>query len=532
MKTQSFFGGVAVLFFGGVLAKVLGAFYKIPLTWILGTEGLGLYQLVFPLFSMLLIISSTGMPTAISQIVSKHKNRFIQNQILKCSLKFLILLSLFVSVVLFFMARFVAFAQGSEQIYILYWMICPAIVFVGVVSAFRGYFQGKLNMIPTTASILIEQFFKLALGLSLAYALINYGVLWGTFGAVVGVVFSELIAMLFLVFYYTKHGRAKIDSNLGHRLNLTNKKIYALLIKTATPVIVLSLIIPFSLVLDSFLVVNILKHTGFSQLDSISLWGISTGVVNTLINLPVAICLCVATALVPFLSGDTEGKVKKQEKVYDSFFIVNLIALPCAVLFFVLPDEILEFLYGGNLGISGINQPFIATNLLKLSCPLVVLICILQTQTAILQGHKMFYTPIVNLCFAVALKTVTLVFAVKAFSIYGVALASLVLYGCVVVLNMVTIKSKLGLKMFSKNLFSVFAALLAFTICALVLKNMFVGVSVYISLPFVVVISGVVFAFCLACLNVQGAKIVFIKCKEKVYNRFFGKKFILDKQKE
>lgn len=517
MKSQSFLGGIAVLFFGGLLAKVLGAFYKIPLTWILGAEGLGLYQLVFPLFSLLLIVSSTGLPTAISQLVSKNQQS--RQSILRCSLKFMLILSIVACLLLFVFAKTISTLQGNGDIYILYYLIAPAIVFVSVISAFRGFYQGKLNMLPTTLSNVFEQFFKLAFGLFFSATLVSYGVLWGAFGAVLGVVMSEFVAMLFLVVFFVIDKKKSAFTPQNLKSNLQSKQIYKLLFKTATPIVLCSVLIPLSLSLDSVLVVNLLNQSGFSDSQSIRLWGISSGVVNTLLNLPVAICSCIATAIVPHIAMENQTLCSKQNKVYNSFLIMFLIALPFCICYLTLPNHIIEFLYSKSLG----GESFVASKMLFLSAPLVLFVCLLQNQTAILQGQKRLTAPTVNLALAVVLKTVMMIFAVRAFSIYGVVFANFVLYGCAVLLNWAAI-NKMGVKLLCKKMISVFASGACFFLSLFIVRNWLNGASAYLSLPICFLVGAVVFLICMICLNTEKAKLIFTIFKQNVYKRFFSKK--------
>lgn len=575
MTKQSFFGGVAILFFGGVIAKALGAFYKIPLTWLLGTEGLGLYQLVFPLFSSLLIVSSTGMPTAISKLVSQKQNALFQNKILYCSLKFLFTLCIVFCILLLLIANFVAELQSNAQINILYYAIAPSIVFVGVISAFRGYFQGKLNMFPTTLSNVCEQLCKIAFGLSFSAIFVKQGVLWGAFGAVLGVVVSEFVTMILMIVLFKiekdkqakqfgqnlikenfklenlkvkdkKSKQLKIETKIQKNFikdpkvvknfdtekqkqqnnfeNIDSKQIYKSLIKTSFPIVISSLIIPLSLSIDSILVVNLLKNVGYSAVQSVCLWGISSGMINTLINLPVAITLCVATTIVPYLSNTEIIMLEKQKKVYSAFYIVALICLPFVVVFGVLSPEILNFLFKNTLLGGELNQFYIATKLLILSCPLVFLICVLQTQTAVLQGQNKLYIPVLFVFFSVLLKTAVLIFAVNAVGIYGVVISNFVLYFVATLLNTVYLKKKLGLKLFNKKLFAVVLALLNLFVSLLVFKNVFLSLSVYVALPLELLCGGLIFLISLFCLNVDFLTFAIKNLKTKVYNRKFGKR--------
>lgn len=144
MKKQTFLGGVVVLFLAGVIAKVLGAIYRVPLTWILGAEGLGIYQLVFPIFSLLMVLASAGMPTAISKVVAGYmaKNDFNAVQkVLKVSIKLLSVVGLFFSIILAVSSYYIASLQGVPNSVWCYLAIAPSVLLVSVLSAFRDIFK-------------------------------------------------------------------------------------------------------------------------------------------------------------------------------------------------------------------------------------------------------------------------------------------------------------------------------------------------------------------------------------------------------
>ena len=207
MKQQTFLGGVAILFIGGAIAKILGAIYRIPLTWILGAEGLGLYQLIFPVFSLLIVLSSSGMPTSISKMTA---NRLSNGDyagvraVFKVSLITMVVVGLVASILIAGLSYTIALLQGNTGSTLGYLGIAPAVFFVCVLSVFRGYFQGHSNMIPTALSQIIEQGGKLVFGLLFAYLFLGYGIEWGAFGAILGVTISEILTVAVLCIFYLK----------------------------------------------------------------------------------------------------------------------------------------------------------------------------------------------------------------------------------------------------------------------------------------------------------------------------------------
>ena len=155
MKTNNFLRGTLVLIICNLIGKVIGAVYRIPLTNIIGGEGMGQYQLTFPLYCLILTIATSGIPVAISKMVAEFnsKDNFLNSKkLLKISLIFLTLISALSAIFVVFFAKTISIWQGNPDIYICYYAITPAILFVGILSAFRGFFQGNLMMYPTAFS--------------------------------------------------------------------------------------------------------------------------------------------------------------------------------------------------------------------------------------------------------------------------------------------------------------------------------------------------------------------------------------------
>ncbi|HHW89810.1 MAG TPA: oligosaccharide flippase family protein, partial [Clostridiales bacterium] len=160
-KAHTFVYGAAVLGVCSFLAKLMGAIFRIPLTHILGAEGMGLYQMVFPLYALLLTISSGGLPSALSRIIAEKTTKGQTDLARKAFTTALITLTAFGAIcalIILLFHRLIALAQGNSSAALSYIAIAPSIVFVAVISAFRGYFQGKQNMFPSALSQIIEQF--------------------------------------------------------------------------------------------------------------------------------------------------------------------------------------------------------------------------------------------------------------------------------------------------------------------------------------------------------------------------------------
>jgi len=213
MKQNGFVKGAFILIVFNLIGKVIGAVYRIPLANLLGSEGIGEYQLVFPLYSLMLAVSVSGIPVAISKIVSEYNSKGLfgdVKRLIKVALGYLFGVATVCVVLLILCARFIAKIQGNFEIYMCYYGIAPAILFVALLSVFRGYFQGNLNMVPTALSGLIEQLGRLVFGLWFASKFVSFGTSYGVLGAIIGISISEFFALIFLGIYYIFHSRKKL----------------------------------------------------------------------------------------------------------------------------------------------------------------------------------------------------------------------------------------------------------------------------------------------------------------------------------
>lgn len=389
MKNKVFVKGAIILILCNLLGKVIGAVYRLPLAKIVGSVGMGQYQLTFPLYCLILTISTSGIPVAISKLVAEYNSknqRYDAKKLLKTSILFLTIISLIGSVLVVLGAKLIAGWQGNAGGYICYYGIAPAILFVGVLSAFRGYFQGNLLMFPTAISGLVEQVIKLVFGLYFASEFIVYGTQYAVFGALLGVSISELFAFVFLLITYLAYSKKHhIDKDLNA---LSYKEHSKRLMMMSVPVTFSSLIAPITTMIDSFLVVNLLMIAGFSNENATMLLGLQSGVVEPLVNIPVIISVSISAVILPSVSGlvakhnNTSSKEVKGliEKAYQ---ICLSISLACFVCFIIFGKQALNFLYGTSFDKMEILT---GTKLLFLGAINIVFLSLVQVTSGILQG--------------------------------------------------------------------------------------------------------------------------------------------------
>ena len=206
-KKQSFMKGAFILIVANLIVKIIGAAFKIPLTYLLDEDGMALFTTSYTMYTWLFVIATAGLPVAISRMISESraKSNFGEvKKILRVSLMLLGVIGVAGTLILFFGAEFFAKILGNPDAKLGIMAIAPAMLFVSGMSAFRGFFQGHQDMYPTAASEVSEAVGKLIVGYLGAYYLIKYSVTYAAAGAVFGVAVGGFMGFIILALVYAK----------------------------------------------------------------------------------------------------------------------------------------------------------------------------------------------------------------------------------------------------------------------------------------------------------------------------------------
>jgi len=430
-KKSKFLKGALILAIAGILCRVLGVVFRVPLTNIVGNFGMGLYQMVFPLYALLLIVSSAGVPVAISKMIARKDadiKKILVNALILLGAVGIVLSALFIV-----FSHPIAAMQGNKDVGIIYIAIAPSVFLVCLISAFRGYFQGLQNMIPTAVSQLIEQGIKMAVGISLALVLIKHGVVWAVFGAILAVTVSELIALGYLIITYLVSkkkrevtGKAKFDG-----------KIMKEIIKQSLPITAMASIFPLILVFDSMVIINLLKVAGSNAKEATQLFGIQSGAVHTLINLPAVIGVALATAVVPAISKLLKQDKQKEMRAHAGLAVkLSVLVSIFFVAFYVLfAHKIIDLLY--HDAFKNNEEHFkIASDLLRIESAMILLMGISMVFSAMLQAADRSKLPLIALAVGGGAKVIfELIFITTAMGIYAVSISNVLCFGIAAIMN-------------------------------------------------------------------------------------------------
>lgn len=316
--------GAFVLILSGLVCKFFGGLFRLPLTNIIGIEGIGVFQMVMSLYSLALVFVSGGVTNALSKLVSSARARGDYDKIksyLGWALVFTLGLSALFGLVFSLFGESIASVQGITEGGLSYKILTLLLPLGGLVGVFRGILQGYENMTPTAVSQIIEQVTKLAFGLVFAYALGGKGISFGVFGAFLGITLSELFACGYLGIMTFKKSKMSFDKNF-------RKEFFG----ASLPLTFGGAVLPLTHAVESLVIVSLLMRSGLSQESATALFGLQTGVVGAILNFPLIISLSVAISLLPNLSymvakGDVESQRSLVAKSFSSmwFLLVPLV---------------------------------------------------------------------------------------------------------------------------------------------------------------------------------------------------------------
>ena len=449
---KSFAKGAAILGGMGFVSKIIGAVYTIATTYIVGTHGMSYYTTAFPVYTFLLAMSSAGLPVAISKMVSERtalNDYKAAHEVFLKAIKVMVGIGLVTSILMIVLSRQIATVLGRPDASLAIMAIAPSLFFVAIISAFRGYFQGMREMMPTAVSQIIEQTGKVGVGLLLAWLWIGKGEIYGAAGAVLGITISEVFAFIyFLVLYRVRIADFKKHIVSVHHAALT-KNIGGKLIYLATPIIIGACAMPLVQLADTAIITNTLNNMKsiilFGQevvLNSEivdSLFSLLTAYVNPIINMPAVFSLALAVSLVPSIStskarNDLDGI---SNKANIGLKLSMLIGLPCATGLYLLSTPIIHLLYAGLKG----DNLLIAGNLMGIMALAVLFLTILQTMTGILQGLGKTYLPVINLFVGICVKILISILFIRMpeVNIQGAAYGTVACYAIAALLDVICV---------------------------------------------------------------------------------------------
>ena len=445
-RKDSFLQGAMILTIASLAVRLIGVAQRIPLYRLLGAEGSGIFAYPYPIYAVMLAVSSTGINIAISKLIAERValgDASGARRVFRLSLGLMVGLGLVLGVVLFLLSGTLSRGVNhDERAALSYMALAPAVLFAGVVSAYRGHFQGLQQMTPNANSQVIEQLVRVVTMLALAYWLLPRGLDWAAAGASFGAVTGAAGSWVYLLWAHWRHRREDPEdfratgpavSDLPRASALLGR-----IIRLAIPVTLAGLGLPIIQLVDSTVVPAQLQGIGLSVNRATSEFGRLANVAFPLVNLPTVLTVALFVALVPAVAesavlGERE-RIRNRSRA--ALRLTFLFSLPAMVGLYILPGPISEFIYS-DWG-AGPVVAALTTGMLFLT--------VQQTTSGILQGLGRVTLPVLNMGIGVAVKTIlTLIWTAQPqFGINGAAYATAVGFGVAAVLNLVSVTRLVG----------------------------------------------------------------------------------------
>ncbi|MDD7408522.1 MAG: polysaccharide biosynthesis protein [Anaerovoracaceae bacterium] len=440
MAKRSFMKGAVILGAAGIVVKILGAFFRIPLANIIGDTGMGYYQTAYPIYVLLLALSTAGIPTAIARMVSERTAAGNHREAYRVfKLSFVLLLGIGITTCLILLLGAPLFVKFStyKAIYAIR-AISPALLVIPIMAAFRGYTQGLQDMTPTAVSQIVEQFFRVLTGLAMAVILVPKGLEFAaagaSFGATAGGI-CGLIAILIIFFRQRKDIKRKTLDTPPDAPFEKSGTIIKNIILIAIPITIGAAIMPVMSNIDLAIVSNRLVETGFSRAEANSLYGQLSGFATPLINFPQVLTQSIALSLVPAIAAahQTGDSVELRRNTELGMRTAMIVGLPCAAGLFVLAKPIMLLLYPTQK-----ESAVSAAGCLAVLAVGVIFLSSVQTLTGILQGVGKQMVPVVNLCIGAVFKIVVtyVLTGIPAINVKGAAAGTVCAYLVASALNL------------------------------------------------------------------------------------------------
>lgn len=456
--------GATILAVAGLISKVFGAFFRIPLTNLIGAEGMSFYGVAYPVYSFFLILATAGIPVAISRMVSErtaigdYRNA---HKSYKVSFALMFAIGIVSFAICFFGADVIATKMGNPGAKASLMAIAPALLLAPIVSSFRGYFQGQQNMMPTAVSEVSEQMLRVIVGLVLAFALVKVSLEYASAGATFGASAGLVASLLVLSFIYIRN-RKKREALLAKSIERTesNGSLLKELFRISIPITIGSTIMPLMMIIDSMIIMNRLQATGWSYSNAKTLYGLISGFCDPLIGFPGVFIDAICISLMPAVTAAYTLKIKKDldKSIQSSMKLMMIVAFPCAMGLIALAKPILTMLYPMQM-----EEAIMAVPNLQILSLSVITLSLMRVLSSALQGIGRMVLPVVNLFIGSIVKIIVsyALVGIPSLNINGAAIGSVSAYLVAGILNYIAIRKYAGTHI---NVFKTFTGPLVSTL--------------------------------------------------------------------
>lgn len=414
-KGNGFVAQAGILAAAGIICKIIGILYRSPLAHVIGDEGNGYYSSAYEIYTIILLVSSYSIPSAISKVIAQrlamHEYKNAQ-RIFRCALIYVVVVGGAASLLTFFGAGVLV---GDNSVPVLR-IFAPTIFFSGLLGVLRGYCQAHGTMLPTSFSQILEQILNAVVSILAAFLLMKavaglddttravYGAAGSAIGTGSGVVIA-LVFMMFVMLLNRKFINGQIRKDRKSRL-LSDGEVYRIIITMVTPIILSTFIYNCNTSLNQTIYTRIMEHVkGMSEAEAYTLYGLLSGKAKQIVNIPIALASAMSTAIIPGVAKSyTRGDIREtNRKIGTAIKTTMLISIPSAMGLVVLGKPVVLLLYPQKASVDTVS------GLLAGLAVSVVFYGLSTISNGVLQGIGRVNLPVVNAAVALVVQTAVLV---------------------------------------------------------------------------------------------------------------------------
>ncbi len=467
-KKSTFVFQAGILAAAGMLVKVIGLIYRSPLLSIIGIEGNGYYNAAINIYTIILLISSYSIPSAISKVIAQRlafKEYRNAQRVFVCALLYVLVVGGIASVLTFVGAPW--FVSKNPNAVVALRVFAPTIFFSGFLGVLRGFFQAHGSMLHTSISQILEQIFNAVVSILAAKLLIGLAAdgdattraIYGSAGSAIGTGAGVLVGLLFMFGMYRLNGgmirRRTARDKTWHEESY--REIFKVILTIVTPFILSTFIYNCTTVINMMIYYHVMDHKKMDAILANNQYGIFSGLAVAVVNIPIAIASAMSSAIMPGVAASyVKGTVLQTRKqVSKAIQMTMLIAIPAAVGIAILPKPIMQFIFPQKESLD------IASGLLAALSVTVILYSLSTLTNAVLQGIGKVNTPVIHAAVALVIQVagLTALLLYTNLGLYALAAANAIYSFVICVLNHLSVRKHLEyrmdvVKLFLKPLFS------------------------------------------------------------------------------
>jgi O-antigen/teichoic acid export membrane protein len=460
LSKDSLVKGTLILTMAALVARALGVVQRIPLIALLGDIGMASYGVAFNIYSMLLVVATAGIPSALSKMIAERTELGLHdeaNRIYRAALWFAVGAGAIMTLFLYIFAPYYANMTVNPQAALPIQTLAPALLLFPLIAIMRGYFQGRRMMMPNGLSQIIEQIFRVAASVALAYFLLKYSLEWAVAGASFGGVIGSIAAVAVMIYYALKLRRKdraeQADSSPVNRTDhkqtssgktkapLAFKEIYSQLFKLSIPIVIFSLTVTLVYTIDSS-IVTLLLMGQIGETNAREILGVLVGRAQSLAGIPIILAIALSQSVVPIISSAYSKRDMKlvSEQTGKVLQLSILTGLPMVLIICLAAGQLNDFIFpGGSVIVDAYAAPIIIV--LTVSSIFQIM---MQTSGAVLMGMGKMRPLILHVVIGIAIKLIASFLLAPWLGIYGIIAATCLCFIAMMVLNLRALRSEVA----------------------------------------------------------------------------------------